>query len=457
MVLATLTPPLIREGRGVPAISQLSDGGAAAWLAVAAALLISVGTASTDPTPSTILALLALVVSATAALGFGTSVLGRLRERSVVTILTVGVVLEIMIGILAPAVLDVRFMVLFAAAGAIALYALHASGLRQRLALVAVVALHFGLMIWMFAAVPVVGQDMPLVHEEASAALLRGVNPYSITFENIYGYGTPFYPIELQDGDRLLFGFPYPPLSLLMSLPGFILAGDYRVAALAAISIAALLIGHMRTGPLAVGAALLLLLSPLTARVLHNGWTEPFVVVWLAVTVYLAVRRLATTAVALGLLIATKQYMPLLLPIAMGLLSDVRSRIGTGRMLTLTIGVAVATAVPFVVWGPADLVLSTVVTQLLQPFREDGATVPALLARLGLWVPPVWLGLAVAGAIFVVVMRKAARTPTGFALASAVVLMGLFLFTRNAFMNYYFAVMVALLCGVAASEAADGA
>ena len=442
---------------GVPAISRVSDGSAAAWLAVAAALLLSVGTATTDPTPSTILALLALVASATAALGFGTSVLGRLPVRSVVTVLAVGVVLEVVIGILAPAILDVRFMALFAATGAIALYALLASGMRQRLALVAVVALHFGLMIWMFAAVPVVGQDMPLVHDEASAALLRGVNPYSITFENIYGYGTPFYPIELQEGDRLLFGFPYPPLSLLMSLPGSVLAGDYRVAALAAISIGALLIGHMRTGPLATGAALLLLLSPLTARVLHNGWTEPFVIVWLAATVFLAMRRLATTAVALGLLIATKQYAPLFLPIATGLLSDVRARMGTVRMLTVAIGIAVATALPFLIWGPADLVLSTVVTQLLHPFREDGATVPALLSRLGLWGPPVWVGIAVAGAIFVVVMRKAARTPSGFALASAVVLTGLFLFTRNAFMNYYFAAMVALLCGVAASEHAEGA
>ena len=439
------------------ALSQVSGGGAAAWLTVAAALLISVGTSSTDPTPSTILALLALVVSATAALGFGTSVLGRLRERSVVIILAVGVVLEVLIGILAPAVLDVRFMVLFAATGAIALYALHASGIRQRLGLVAVVALHFGLMVWMFAAVPVIGQDMPLVHEEASAALLSGVNPYSITFENIYGYGTPFYPIELQEGDRLLFGFPYPPLSLLMALPGSILAGDYRVAALAAISIAALLIGHMRTGPLATGAALLLLLSPLTARVLHNGWTEPFVVVLLAATMFLAVRRLYAAAVALGLLVAAKQYAPIFLPIAAGLLSDVRARIGTGRMLAVAIGVAAATALPFLIWGPADLLRSTVVTQLLQPFREDGATVPAMLMRAGFWVPPLWLGLVIAGSLVVVVLQKAARTPGGFALASGVVLTGLFLFTRNAFMNYYFAAMVAMLCAIAATESAEAA
>jgi uncharacterized membrane protein len=426
-------------------------------LAIAAALLLAVGTSSTDPTPATLLAVLAFVISTAAATGIGRSSLSGLRERSLVTVLAVGIGLEVVVGILAPAVLDARFMLLFGIAGAIGLYTLFAPASHQRLGLLLVVAIHFGLMLWMFAAVPLRNMDVHLVQQEASAALLAGVNPYSITFENMYGYGTPLYPIEVQEGDRVTFGFPYPPLSLLMAIPGFAVFGDYRVSALVAVSITAILVGTMRKGTLSAGAALIVLFSPLTARVLHNGWTEPFVAVLLAATVYLAVRRVAAMPLALGLLVATKQYAVVLLPIAMGLLTDARSRVGPIRMFVLAASVACLTALPFLLWDPERFIFSTVVLQTFQPLREDGATLAALLTRMGMWVPPAWVGLALVAALILVVLRKAKATPSGFSIAAAVVLIGLFLLSRSAFMNYYFLATIALLCSVAATELEDTA
>lgn len=431
-----------------------SDEYSAAWLAVAAALLLAVGTSSTDPTPATLLALLALVVAGAAALGGGQRLLGRLRERSVIVVLAVAVVAELLVGMTAPAVLDAWFIVAFLASGVIGLYALASSGLRQRGALAIVVVMHFALMAWMFAVVPLRDMDVHLFQQEASAALLNGTNPYGITFENIYGYGTPLYAPEVQQGDRLTFGFPYPPLSLLLAVPGYALAGDYRFAALAAVSTSALLIGWLRPGRLATGAALLLMFSPLTARVLHNGWTEPFVVLMLVTTIALAARRMAATSLALGLLIGTKQYAPLFLPLALGLLEDVRRKVGAVPMAVIAAGVAAATALPFMLWGLEDFVFSTLVFQILQPFREDGATVAALLARWNLWVPPTWLGFAIAGAALIWILIRARRTPSGFALGSAVVLIAFFVFSRHAFMNYYFVAMVSLLSAVATTSAA---
>ena len=428
------------------------EPGRAAWLSVAAALLLSVGTASTDPTPSTILALVALLACLVAALGLGHSLLGHMGERSVVTILAVGIAAETVVGIAAPAVLDVRFILAFTAAAAVGLVALFTTGLRQRIALVGVVGIHFCLMMWMFAAVPLRDMDVHLFQQDASQALLGGINPYGITFENIYGLGTPLYADEVQVGGRLTFGFPYPPLTLLLALPGYILGDDVRFAALAAVSLTALLLGFMRSGPMAAGAAVMLLLSPLTARVLHNAWTEPFVVLWLGATVLLAVRTSRLTPVALGLLIGTKQYVPLLLPLAVGLMAEIRRRVGWRAMVGVAIGTAALTALPFFIWGPRDFMFSTVTFHVLQPFREDGSTIAALLHRAGLPMPPTWLGFLVAGVVLVGVLMRAPRTPSGFSLAAATVLIAFFLFSKYAFMNYYFVGMVALLCAVAASE-----
>jgi hypothetical protein len=399
-----------------------------------------------------VLALLAFAATAIAVLGIGGALQGQFAERSVVTIIAVAIGLEVLVGVLAPAVLDLTFVGLFAVTGGLGLLSVYAAPKVRHLALVVLVAVHFALMAWMFAAVPLPDMDVHLFQQDAAAALLNGENPYGITFENIYGYGTRLYAPEVQLGDRVTFGFPYPPLSLLLAIPGHLLVEDVRYAALAATSITALLVGFAHPGPLATGASVILLLSPLTARVLHNGWTEPFVVVWLAATTFLAIRAARGTPLALGLLIATKQYVPVLLPLGIVLLRDVRNRVGVATMTITAIGAALITMLPFLIWDLGRFIFSTIEFQAVQPFRDDGSTVAALLFRAGWWVPPTWLGFILAGAMVVVVLIRAQRTPASFALGSASVLLIFFLFSKVAFMNYYFVAMVALLCAVAATE-----
>src|SRR5690242_4496344 len=72
--------------------------------------------------------------------------------------------------------------------------------------------------------------DVLTFQRDAARALLAGSNPYALTFPDPY-YGKPlhFYGEGLAAGGRLLFGFPYPPLSLLLVLPAS-LAGDVRYA-----------------------------------------------------------------------------------------------------------------------------------------------------------------------------------------------------------------------------------
>ena len=105
--------------------------------------------------------------------------------------------------------------------------------------------------------------DVVPVHHDAFAALGRGESPYSMTFADIYA-GTASSSIRpgWPTIGRVLYGFPYPPLSLAMAWPGH-LAGDFRYAELAALVVAAAFaIAAGRASAVAIGAAALLLFTP---------------------------------------------------------------------------------------------------------------------------------------------------------------------------------------------------
>src|SRR5688572_33132956 len=119
-------------------------------------------------------------------------------------------------------------------------------GKLARLWFPALLALHLALGVWMLRSSPSPRIDVVTVHGEAFDALLGGRSPYDISFENIYGPNSPFYNPQLVEGDRVMFGYPYPPLSLLLAAPGHLIAGDYRYAQLVAWVVAAALIGFFK-------------------------------------------------------------------------------------------------------------------------------------------------------------------------------------------------------------------
>src|SRR5439155_26001083 len=137
----------------------------------------------------------------------------------------------------------------------------------------------------------------------------RGHDPYQITFADIYGEGSGFYNPELVSGGRVQFGYPYPPLTLLLAVPGHVVAGDYRYSELAALVAAAGLIGYMRPTTTAKLAASLLLTTPRLFFVLEQGWTEPIALLMLAATVFHWTRSREASPWLCGLLTVTKQYL----------------------------------------------------------------------------------------------------------------------------------------------------
>src|SRR5262249_5442932 len=162
--------------------------------------------------------------------------------------------------------------------------------------------------------------DVFLFQRDSIAALLHGENPYAITFPDIYRSSPFFYGPGLSVGGRLAFGFPYPPLSLFLAMPGQILAGDFRYSQLAAMTLSGGLMAYSRPSPVASAAGAVFLFTPRMFFVLEESWTEPFVVLLLALIVFLASRAPKLVPYAFGLFLAVKQYLVIVIPLLVLLL-----------------------------------------------------------------------------------------------------------------------------------------
>ena len=352
----------------------------------------------------------------------------------------------------------VPFLAGIAAAGALPLFALRSSRPatrgRLRLALLGLLALHVMLGAWVVRHSPHPIIDVVVFQRDSVAAILAGHNPYTLTFPNIYEDGSDFYGPGMSVGGRLQFGFPYPPLSLLLAVPGTVLGGDFRYSQLLAMTGSGALIALARGGPLGLAAAALYLFSPRSFFVLEQGWTEPYLVALLALVVFFACRFRAGLGVAIGLLLASKQYLILAVPL-IPLLRPPEQRSGAPCRWAVSvaapaIAVASVLTLPFVLWDPSAFIHDVVALQFQQPFRDDALTFLAAFAYLtGIQLPSSCAFLAAALASWLA-WRRCPRTPAGFATATAFVFFSFFAFNKQAFCNYYSFVVGALCVALGA-------
>jgi hypothetical protein len=92
-----------------------------------------------------------------------------------------------------------------------------------------------------------------------------------------------------------------------------------------------------------------------------------------------------------------------------------------------------------------------VLLQWYQPFRKDALSYLALYAQFGP-VPPQWIVLVPFIPTVFFTLWRSPRTPAGFAGAVALILFVFFAFSKQAFCNYYFLVLGALCCALAAMQ-----
>jgi hypothetical protein len=292
--------------------------------------------------------------------------------------------------------------------------------------------------------------DVFVFQQESSRALISGRNPYALTFPNIYG-GTAFYGPGTADQRTVFIGFPYLPLSLLLALPGWLLAGDYRAAQVVACGIATAAMLAPRRGRLPLLAVATLLFTPRMFFVLEQGWTEPFGVALFALLLVAMVRRTRLQPLALGLLLAWKQYTIFLIPLAALLFPRPLDWRAYGRTVLQAVAVATLVTLPFFLWDPAAFWRSVVHFQFVQPFRTEALDFPAWWVSLGhapFDVLPWMLGATVV-ALMAVLLRPAAG-PAGFSAAVALVYGAFFAFSKQSFCNYWWFMLGVLACGLAA-------
>ena len=315
----------------------------------------------------------------------------------------------------------------------------------------AVLAVSLAIGVWMIKASPNPYIDVVTVHKEALDAFLHHRDPYRISFENIYGADSGlYYNPAAVIGKRLAIAYPYPPASLIFAVPGHFLFGDFRYSELAWLILGAGLIGFSRTSLSAKLAACLLLTTPRVWFVIEQGWTEPIAIFMLALTVFLLIRNPIWASWAAGILIVTKQYLGFT---GLALLRLVWLRPSKWYWILFGMGFAAAAiTLPLALWHPNAFMRNVVWLQTQEPFRVDSLSYLSWAARRGMGQGTfMWaIGAAIAAAVVSVVVTR--NTAGGFAAAVALTTFMMFAFGSKAFCNYYFFVIGALCCTLAAFD-----
>ncbi len=350
-----------------------------------------------------------------------------------------------------------QYFTLLAVAAVLAASAVAERPALTRVRMPLLLAIYFMIGVWIIRNSPHPHIDVFPIHQDSAAALLRGVNPYAITFEDIYGGQSSYFAAGIVREGRIQHGYPYPPLSLLMSLPGYLVTGDHRYSQLLAVTLAAVCLIAARQGVVVpVLSAAILLLTPRGFQVIEDSWTEPFVVLCLAVTVFAACRKPRWLPYCLGLFLAVKQYTVIFAPATLLLWPAMRISSWRGAIhpYAKALAVAVAVTLPFLLWDASAFIWSAVKIFQITPFREDALSISAAMSRAG-WRPPGMIGFLAVLPVYYLLWRFAPRTPAGFAGAVALLAMVFFAFSKQAFLNQYFFMIAA--CCIAAGTADVGA
>ena len=313
---------------------------------------------------------------------------------------------------------------------------------RAWLILFAFILLHMVVALVICRWIPANDIDTFTVQQAAAQDLIHGIDPYGRTRTDIYDSerSAVFYGPGMVVNGRVQVGLPYPPLTALWILPGYLL-GDIRVSYVLAVVLAAVLIFAAGRTARDLWLAVFLLVNPMTFYIEDRCFTEPLVLLLFSATIFTAERRRTWLPLALGLFLASKQYNVLALPL-LGLLLGDRSWRRWGRPILLSLGIAALTLLPFAIWDLRALWHDLVLTLVAMPFRPDAISF-AVRLRFLLKIGPV----LVLGFLLWVAVRV--RGVALFAAAYGLAMLLFFATSRQAFANYYFLIAQALFAAAA--------
>lgn len=348
--------------------------------------------------------------------------------------------------------LSISVVYLFAALSAVVLLIAGTSQLTwvRHVGIALILTAHFALGLWTIRMSPDPHIDVYLFHRDALSSVIKGVNPYLNTIPNIYADNAVYvYGAGIVSNGRVNVGFPYPPLALLLTLPGHLIAGDYRYSLLAAITLSGALMAYAGSYRWGVLAAAVFLFTPRIFYVIELGWNEPLVVLLLTATVVCALRTPKYLPLPLGLLFAIKQYMLLAAPVTFLLLPHPASWREFTRLFLKAAAVAALVTLPAMLFNAHAFINDVLLFQFRQPFRMDALSYLSWWAESRGTRPPVWIGFAMLMPATALALWRAPRTPAGFVAAVAFIYLVFFAFSKQAFCNYYFFIVGAMCCAVA--------
>ena len=291
-------------------------------------------------------------------------------------------------------------------------------------------------LVWVLHISPSPNIDVFTIGAEASQRLLKGINPYSSNYTDIYAGKFDYAP-------RL----PYPPGYFLSIVPAYAIFGDTRVTQLVATALSLFFIFRLFGKKNAWLASLLSwvwLVFPVNAFVTEQAWIDPiYFPLVLGAADSIQKERWRRAGLFLGSAILIKQYVAVSAAFAVLAVLRRKGKVASYQMAQGIAVMLVVVLVPFAIWDYSGLWF-TVVTNLdhMAPrldahtwtayFLNHTGSVPALLFPIG---------MAVAGSsALALIWRKSSDGFFGtqaWLAASAVFFLSGFLVAKMAFCNYY--------------------
>ena len=199
----------------------------------------------------------------------------------------------------------------------------------------------------------------------------------------------------------------------------------------------------------------LFLFTPRSFFVLEQGWTEPAMLIGMAIAVFGATRRnVDILATGVGIVACSKQYALFAAPAVLLLRPTLPSWRSFGLMILKALAVASILTLPLVLWNPKAYWYDVFGMQFSAPFRPDALSIPVYwLSHYGHEMPRA-LQLGAPLILSALTVIRAPRTPAGFAWAAGTLYFIFFMF-RHGFCNYYYLVIGIYALALAVARPAD--
>ncbi|MBF0108942.1 MAG: glycosyltransferase family 39 protein [Magnetococcales bacterium] len=290
---------------------------------------------------------------------------------------------------------------------------------------------------------------------EAVEHLFAGKNPYAEPLSDLYQGAYGYIP-----------GYIYLPVILVANALAHAFLGDIRHTYTIAQLVILLVLWRMGRNrgfsPVACHLLAMVWISfPVTLFVIEQAWNDTLLIAFSALLAWSLDRQIRgeaprawwTTAIFLGLAVATKQYAVVLAWITLLFLWR---RFGLSlalRVAGVSLSVFLVTVLPFFLWDPASFIAHPILEVAGYRIRGDALSwIAYLLSFSGMEIGGgiiLTIYFLIAGAVTLWLIVHDRLTLFHWALAAILIFGGLFLFGKQAFCNYYhflaFFILLALL------------